>query len=187
MVTERGEYSGHADRSHGCCRLRKTGGGYVPPHVGAPVERRDEAEEVSGSGSRSRENSRASLRTNPTLGSDHQTDKWQAASATRVASAQMRWLGWLKTRPENTGAGSREHRGTFRAELPDQMVTGLHDASSGAYGEYCPRKRVCLFAWNWRRDSSWASNLFIGRRHLPMSHFRIGPQRRALPRMSGRH
>jgi len=54
--------------------LSPKGGGYVPLHVGAAVEGRDEAEEVSGFGSRSRENSRASLRTNPRLGSDHQTE-----------------------------------------------------------------------------------------------------------------
>jgi hypothetical protein len=46
------------------------GGGYVPLHVGAAVERRDEAEEVSGSEQQGPQNSRASLRTNPKADSD---------------------------------------------------------------------------------------------------------------------
>src|SRR5271165_6168077 len=44
---KRGKHSGQADRSHGCCRQRVRSGGYVPLHVGAAVERRDEAEEVA--------------------------------------------------------------------------------------------------------------------------------------------
>ena len=44
------------------------GGSYVPLHGGAAVKRCDEAEEVSGFGSRGRENSRASLRDESNVG-----------------------------------------------------------------------------------------------------------------------
>ena len=73
-MTEWGQHSGHAEPESWLLPPREKGGSYVPLHVGAAVERRDEAEEVSGFLSRSRENSRASLRTNPSSGSDHQTE-----------------------------------------------------------------------------------------------------------------
>ena len=44
----------------------------------------------------------------------------------RVSSGAA--VGYPKTRPEDTGAGSEKHRGTFGAEIPDQLVMGLQNA-----------------------------------------------------------
>jgi hypothetical protein len=58
------------------------------------VKRRDEAEEVSGPLSRGRANSRASLRTNPEAGSDHQYDYVAGGklNRNRVGSDATVWL-----------------------------------------------------------------------------------------------
>jgi hypothetical protein len=44
----------------------------------------------------------------------------------RVSSGAT--VGQPRTRPEDTGAGSEKHRGTFRAEIPGGMVKGLQNA-----------------------------------------------------------
>jgi len=82
------------------------GGGYVPLHVGAAVERRDEAEEVERFPSAGAAEFPGIVEDESRGGFGHQTRWWQAASPIAIASAQTRRFGWLRIRPEDTGAGS---------------------------------------------------------------------------------
>jgi len=82
------------------------GGGYVPLHVGAAVERRDEAEEVERFPSAGAAEFPGIVEDESRGGFGHQTRWWQAASPIAIASAQARRFGWLRIRPEDTGAGS---------------------------------------------------------------------------------
>ena len=59
---------------------------------------------------------------------EHPTGEWQGGKLNRSRVSSGATVGWPRTRPEDTGAGSEKHRGTFRAEILDQMVMGLQNA-----------------------------------------------------------
>jgi len=141
-------HSGRADRSSGCCCLRIRGSGYVPPHVGAVVERRDEAEEAKQFSQQGLRNSRASLRAGFffRIRASKQVVAGGQPGWTRVSSDAT--AGWTRTRPENTGAGSEKHGGTKCADFPGRVVMGLHDASNGAHGDFCLCGRNRVFTQN---------------------------------------
>jgi len=73
------------------CGVR--GGGYVPLHVGAAVERRDEAEEVERFPSAGAAEFPGIVEDESQGGFGHQTDGWQAASPIEVVLAQTRRFG----------------------------------------------------------------------------------------------
>ena len=60
--------------------VRNVGGGYVPLHVGAAVKQARDQPRKRGVSAAGTENSRASLRANPTVDSDHQTVSGRRAS-----------------------------------------------------------------------------------------------------------
>ena len=129
-------HSGALTGVSGCCRLRIHGA------VATFLSTSERAwrgamrpRKRSGSQQQGLRNSRASLSSGSNCDPEHQTGKWQAASPS--VDQLRRDRGLAEDRPENTGAGSKKHGGTECAAFPDGVVTGLHDASRGACGEFC--------------------------------------------------
>jgi hypothetical protein len=128
MVTMRDDYSGTLTGVKAAATCDSVGGGYVPLHVGAAVERRDEAEEAKQFCTAGTAEFPGIVEPDSFGNPEHQTGSGTAACLTGIASAQARRWDWPRTRPEDTGAGSEKHRGTFGAEIPDQLVMGLQNA-----------------------------------------------------------
>ena len=79
---------------------------------------------------------------------------WIRTSKQVVAGGKLDLIASAQTRRQvGRGQGlkilAREaihHFGTKNADFPDRLVMGLHDASSGACGDFCLCERNCVFA-----------------------------------------
>jgi hypothetical protein len=92
------------------------------------VQGRDEAEEVEQFCSAGTAEFPGIVDSGSFWNPEHQTDRWQGGKLDRGRVSSGATAGLAEDKAEDTGAGSEKHRGTLRAEIPDQMVMGLQDA-----------------------------------------------------------